>query len=117
MVAFSRCSISERTSRPGLFRAAEHCRMVLSPSSRDAQSAGAVGNADLMAASARVSIVCAAAGVASVTRRRAIAVLRIARPSALQAGSGDLAALRLLGEERDQRDADIGAELKLGTAH
>src|ERR1043166_8039248 len=108
MVAISRASISERTSRPGLFREAEHCCIVLSPSRREVQSAGAVGNADLIAASARVSIVCASAGVASVAARRAIAVMRIAAPSTLQAGSGDLAALRLLGEECDQRHADVG---------
>src|SRR5882724_3388916 len=108
MVACSRFWIAAAISFAGLFRAAEHCRIVSSPVRRAVQSAGAVGKAALTAASARESSCCADAGAAVNTRARIAIVTRMLRfPSALQARDGDLATLGLFHQKRDQRDARI----------
>src|SRR4029077_5853530 len=99
-------------SLAGLLWLAEHCCIVPSPVRREAQSAGAVGNAALMAASARAgsTLCCASAGAESDSARIGM-VRRMALSSTLEAGNGDLAALGLLGEKRDQRHAGLGAHL------
>ena len=73
MLACSRFRIASATSLAGLFRAAEHCCIVSSPTRRAAQSAGAFGKADLITASARAGSIfcCASAGVAASARMTA----------------------------------------------
>src|SRR5689334_5188596 len=115
MVARSRFAIASATSFAGLLCAAEHCCIVSSLMRREAQSAGIAGNAVLSAASGS-AFCCASAGEAASTRMIA-SKGRIGGSSALQARSGDLAALGLFGEKRDQRDADIRAHAELRQAH
>src|SRR2546423_1631699 len=100
-------------SLAGLLWLAEHCCIVSSPVRREGPAAGAVGNAAFVAASARAgSTFCwASAGTVANESARIARVKRMAIPSTLQAGNGDLAALGLFDEKRDQRHAGVRAHL------
>src|SRR6187401_782806 len=90
--------------------------MVSSAVSRGAQSAGAVGKPALTAASAAALFGWARAGEAA-SEMMSARIRRMAISSSLQAGSGNLATVGLLGEKRDQRDARFRAHLQFGQAH
>src|SRR5262249_44846392 len=118
MLACSRFWIAAAISLPGWLCAAEHCRIVSSPTRREAQPAGAVGNAALMAASARAaSTCCADAGAALSERASIVMARRMTVSSALQSGDGDLATRGLPGQKRDQCNTRVGPELNLRHAH
>src|SRR2546429_7127497 len=119
MMACSRFWMAVATSLGGLLRLAEHCCIVSSLVRREAQSAGAVGKAAWMTASARArsGCCCASAGAAATESARIAFGRRMAVSLTLQSGCGDLAALGLLGQEGDQRNARVGSELQLRHAH
>ena len=74
--------IAAATAFGGAFRCAEHCRMVSSGTNLDCQSAGAVGNADLTAASTRAGSIAACCwakpGAPPKARIRMVKIARMA---------------------------------------
>src|SRR5262245_55215117 len=120
MAACSRAWMAANTAFGAALLCAEHSLSVASGVSRGSNSAGAVGKAALTAAStlAGSTACCAMADVPrSEASARTISRMAVTPLSALDGRCGNLAALRVPGEIRDERDADVGSELELGHAH